>query len=135
MKLKIDCNEIENWVKNKRSEIQDREKEIFVLIKNKILAVVKDLDEKLIVLEGIDLEQRKVEDKIKLIEKADTIVPVGEIFIQFTGLSIERAKEMLKIVCTISLIPEPIRMSHLIASRIPSVESSGTASTLKVCKF
>lgn len=69
----------------------------------------------------------KKQDKIKLIEKAGTIVPVGEIFIQFTGLSIERAKEMLKIVCTRSLIPEPIRMSHLIASGITSGESSGKA--------
>ena len=69
----------------------------------------------------------KKQDKIKLIEKAGSVVQVGEIFIQFTGLSIERAKEMLKIVCTRSLIPEPIRMSHLIASGITSGESSGKA--------
>jgi len=67
LKIEIGFNEIENWVENKRSEIENREKEIFALIKNKISVVVKDLDEKLIVLESIDLEQRKVEDKIKLI--------------------------------------------------------------------
>ena len=67
--IKIGLNEIEGWIENKKSEIENREKEIFVLIKNKISAVVKDLDEKLIVLESVDLEQRKVEDKIKLIVK------------------------------------------------------------------
>ena len=69
----------------------------------------------------------KKQDKIELIEKAGSVVQVGEIFIQFTGLSIERAKEMLKIVCTRSLIPEPIRQLHLLASGITSGESSGKA--------
>ena len=67
LKIKIGLNEIENWIENKKGEIENREKEIFSLIKNKISAVVKDLDEKLMVLESVDIEQRKVEDKIKLI--------------------------------------------------------------------
>ncbi|MEK6868965.1 MAG: DUF99 family protein, partial [Nanoarchaeota archaeon] len=65
--------------------------------------------------------------KIRLIEKAGSVVPVGEIFIQLTGLSIEKAKEILKITCTRSLIPEPIRISHLIASGITDGESRGKA--------
>jgi len=66
-------------------------------------------------------------NKIKLIEKAGSVVPVGEIYIQLTGLSIGRAKEILKIVCTRSLIPEPIRIAHLIASGITFGESRGKA--------
>jgi len=66
-------------------------------------------------------------NKIKLIEKAGSVVPVGDIYIQLTGLSIEKAKEILKIVCTRSLIPEPIRIAHLIASGITFGESSGKA--------
>jgi len=66
-------------------------------------------------------------NKIKLIEKAGSVVPVGEIYIQLSGLNIERAKEMLKIVCTRSLIPEPVRIAHLIASGITSGESRGKA--------
>ena len=66
-------------------------------------------------------------NKIRLIEKAGSVVPVGEIFIQLTGLSIEKAKEILKITCTRSLIPEPIRISHLIASGITDGESRGKA--------
>jgi hypothetical protein len=66
-------------------------------------------------------------NKIKLIEKAGSVVKIGEIYIQLTGLSIEKAKGILKIVCTRSLIPEPIRMSHLIASGIAFGESRGKA--------
>jgi len=64
---------------------------------------------------------------IKLIEKAGSVVSVGEIYIQLTGLSIEKARKILKIVCTRSLIPEPIRIAHLIASGITFGESRGKA--------
>ena len=66
-------------------------------------------------------------NKIKLIENAGSVVSVGKIYIQLTGLSVERAKEILKIVCTRSLIPEPIRIAHLIASGVTSGESGGKA--------
>lgn len=66
-------------------------------------------------------------NKIKLIEKAGSVVSVSKIYIQLTGLSVERAKEILKIVCTRSLIPEPIRIAHLIASGVTHGESRGKA--------
>ncbi|MBI2523430.1 DUF99 family protein [Candidatus Woesearchaeota archaeon] len=66
-------------------------------------------------------------NKIKLIEKAGSVIPVGEIYMQLTGISIEKAKEILKIVCTRSLIPEPIRIAHLIASGITDGQSRGKA--------
>jgi len=65
--------------------------------------------------------------KIRLIEKAGSVIPAGKIYMQITGISIEKAKEILKIVCTRSLIPEPIRMSHLIASGITDGQSRGKA--------
>ena len=66
-------------------------------------------------------------DKIKLIEKAGSVVPVNKIYVQITGLSIEKAKEILEITCTRSLIPEPVRIAHLIASGITYGESRGKA--------
>jgi endonuclease V-like protein UPF0215 family len=66
-------------------------------------------------------------NKIKLLEKAGSVTPIGKIYVQLTGLSIEKAKEMLKIVCTRSLIPEPVRIAHLIASGITFGESRGKA--------
>ena len=65
--------------------------------------------------------------KIKLIEKAGPVIPTVEIYMQITGISIDKAKEILKIVCTRSLIPEPLRMAHLIASGITDGESRGKA--------
>ena len=73
------------------------------------------------------LERIGKKEKIKLIEKAGSIAPIGNLFVQLSGLSIEKAKEILKITCTRSLIPEPIRMSHLIASGIADGESRGKA--------
>jgi len=69
----------------------------------------------------------KKKSKIKLLEKAGSIIPVNKIYIQISGISIEKAKEFLKIVCTRSLIPEPIRIAHLIAAGITSGESKGKA--------
>lgn len=66
-------------------------------------------------------------NKVKLIEKAGSVVPAGKIYMQITGIGIDKAKEILKVVCTRSLIPEPIRIAHLIASGIVDGESRGKA--------
>ena len=66
-------------------------------------------------------------DKIKLIEEAGPVIPIGKIYVQLAGIGIEKAKEIIKIACTRSLIPEPIRISHLIASGIIEGESRGKA--------
>ncbi len=66
-------------------------------------------------------------DKIKLIDKAGDIVQINQIFVQLTGIDLEKAREVLKIVCTRSLIPEPIRLAHIIASGITLGESRGKA--------
>ncbi len=65
--------------------------------------------------------------KIRLIEKAGSVIPAGEIYMQIAGIGIDKAKEILKIVCTRSLIPEPIRIAHLIASGITDGQSRGKA--------
>jgi hypothetical protein len=69
----------------------------------------------------------KKKNKIKLLEKAGSVIPLGKIYVQLTGLSIEKAKEILKITCTRSLIPEAIRIAHLITSGITCGESRGKA--------
>ena len=66
-------------------------------------------------------------DKIKLIEKAGHVYKIDRIYCQIAGLSIERAKSILKITSTHSLIPEPIRIAHLIASGVAFGESKGRA--------
>lgn len=65
--------------------------------------------------------------KIKLIEKAGDVVKVDNIFVQLTGIDLEEAKKILKVVCTRSYIPEPLRLAHLIASGVTVGESKGRA--------
>ena len=69
----------------------------------------------------------KKQQKIKLIEKAGNVIQVDDIFVQLIGIELEHAKKILKIVCTRSLIPEPIRLAHLIAQGVTFGESKGRA--------
>ena len=49
------------------------------------------------------------------------------IYYQFKGLSQEEAERIIKLSCTRSLIPEPLRVAHLIASALIKGESGGRA--------
>ena len=65
--------------------------------------------------------------KIKLIEKAGEITKIENIFVQLAGIDLEHARKILKVVCTRSFVPEPVRLAHLIASGISLGESRGRA--------
>jgi hypothetical protein len=73
------------------------------------------------------LKKINLTEKYKLIEKAGQPCKVSNVYVQFTGISLEKLKEILKITCTHSLIPEPIRTAHIIASGIIDGESRGRA--------
>ncbi len=73
------------------------------------------------------LENLNMKNKIKLIEKAGKVVKLDRIYVQLTGISLERAKEIISITATSSYIPEPIRVAHLIGAGIKKGESSGRA--------
>lgn len=68
-----------------------------------------------------------MKSKVKLIEKAGEIRKAGRVYVQLSGCSLEKAMELLKISCTRSHIPEPIRVAHLIAAGIKLGESKGKA--------
>jgi len=65
--------------------------------------------------------------KYKLIERACPVEKISNIYIQRKGITLEKAKQILKLTCTRSLIPEPIRVAHLIAGGIVTGESKGKA--------
>ena len=73
------------------------------------------------------LTKLKMKEKIKLIEKAGRVHKIGKIHAQFYGMKKSDVKEILKITCTHSFIPEPIRVAHLIAAGIIKGESKGRA--------
>jgi hypothetical protein len=73
------------------------------------------------------LKKIDMADKIKLIESAGPIHPYKKIHYQCHGMEKEVAESILKITCTHSFIPEPIRIAHLIGSGLTFGESKGRA--------
>ena len=73
------------------------------------------------------LRYLRMKEKIKLIEKAGSVIKMNNIFVQLTNLDVEKAKQLLRITCTHSNIPEPLRVAHIIGSGIIKGESRGKA--------
>lgn len=73
------------------------------------------------------MRKLKMEDKLQLIEKAGKIEKVENVFVQLTNISLEKAREIIKVTATHSFIPEPIRAAHIIASGLVFGESRGKA--------
>jgi len=73
------------------------------------------------------LKKLGMENKTKLIEKLDPPEKVGKIYIQQIGLTLAKVKKILKLTCTRSFIPEPVRVAHLIGAGIARGESYGRA--------
>ena len=69
----------------------------------------------------------KQKNKIKLIEKAGKVIQINKIFVQLVGIDLKKARGILDIVCTRSLLPEPLRLAHIIAAGIVVGESKGRA--------
>ncbi len=64
---KIAFSEIGNWIEKKRKEIEVREKEVLILVQEKIDVFIKELKEKIDIAEKVDIESKKVEDRIKFV--------------------------------------------------------------------
>ena len=62
---KIAFSDIENWIEGKRNETKAKEKEIFVLVNEKINNFNGEIKEKIKAVEDIDIEPKKAEDRIK----------------------------------------------------------------------
>ncbi len=77
------------------------------------------------------LKKLGMEKKFQLMEKAGKpqkiTLPQGMIHIQAAGITLEKAEQIIKLSCTQSAIPEPIRAAHLIGAGIVKGESKGRA--------
>jgi len=62
---KLAFSEIENWLEKKKKENEVKEREILVLVKDKISNFNANLRTKIIILSRFDVEAKKAEDKIK----------------------------------------------------------------------
>jgi endonuclease V-like protein UPF0215 family len=65
--------------------------------------------------------------KWKLIEKAGPMEPLAGVWVQRAGLSSTEAEAALARFTTVSRVPEPLRVAHLVASGFMLGESRGRA--------
>ena len=65
VKEKLAFSGIEDWIENKIKENELKEKEILVIIRGKIKEFTRELREKIVILESVDVEAKKEKDDIK----------------------------------------------------------------------
>ena len=75
--------------------------------------------------------ENEVKKKLAMIKKAGNVHEVElknkKIYFQCSGISEEKAREIIRLSSSHALVPEPIRIAHLIASGIVLGESRGRA--------
>jgi endonuclease V-like protein UPF0215 family len=78
------------------------------------------------------LKKIRQENKIKIIKNAGKVhkikIKKGNIYFQFSkNINQEQVKKIIRVSATNSLVPEPIRIAHIIASGIVDGKSRGRA--------
>lgn len=61
-------------------------------------------------IQNLTLPERRME----ILQRAGEIQKIGRLYCQLKGMGRGEAEELLKLTCTRSLIPEPLRAAHLI---------------------
>ncbi|MCK5043567.1 hypothetical protein KAR52_01015 [Candidatus Pacearchaeota archaeon] len=76
---KLALSEIESWLEKKEEENKIKEKDILVVVKDKIENFNADLRTKIIILNEFDVESRKVENKIKEVVINSRLLYIAEV--------------------------------------------------------
>jgi len=87
----IGFNEVEKWLDDKREEISEKEKVVFDLIRERIDLFITGINEKKKVLENIDVESKKADDRAKVIVKQGL-----DKYLVFVGVFIRELTEVEK---------------------------------------
>tara|TARA_B100000315_G_C14522507_1_gene562249 strand:- start:297 stop:1448 length:1152 start_codon:yes stop_codon:yes gene_type:complete len=66
---KVSENEFENWLLNKKTKIEKQGQDFLDIVKKKISLLISELEGEISVLRNVNIEEKKVEEKIKLIVK------------------------------------------------------------------
>ncbi len=99
VKEKLAFSRIEDWIKNKIKENNLKEKEILIIIKEEIRKLAKELEEKIVILESVDVEAKKEKEDIKGIvnnSRKDYIKSVENFLENLDNLEMEELKESIK---------------------------------------
>lgn len=97
---KISFSKLEDWAGKKKKENELKEKEILDIILEKIRTFTKDLREKIIILESVDVKSKKERDQIKEVvnsSKKNYIRSVEEFLENLNDLEINDFEVMKKI--------------------------------------
>lgn len=65
--------------------------------------------------------------KWRLIKQAGPMEPLGKVFVQRAGLTLEEAREVMERLCVHGHLPEPLRLAHLVAGALVRGQSHGRA--------
>jgi hypothetical protein len=65
--------------------------------------------------------------RLRLLEAAGPIRPVGNLFCQLRGMQPEEAAALLRLTCTRAHLPEPLRVAHLVAGGLARGQSGRRA--------
>ncbi len=71
------------------------------------------------------LEKLNFLKELEIIKKTQPPVRVNNVFVQWSGCSFEKMKDLLSLSISHSYFPEPVRIAHLIGSGIVLGESKG----------
>ncbi len=96
-----------------------RETKVPVIVVMRKLPNIKKMKEALIKLGK--------KGSVKFIDRAGKIHEAWNLYIQFSGTTLEKAKEIIRISCNRGNIPEPVRVAHLMAGGVKLGESRGKA--------
>jgi hypothetical protein len=121
------------WILNKKKEYQEKEQEFLVPIKERIFQFVSELNSEISILEGVNIDEKKVDHRIKLIVKENL-----RNYIRYLEKMIERLNEIYereKIVEKINFIFEDFnkksRMSYEKITFIVGKEMQATKESIK----
>lgn len=100
-------------------------KKLFQLTKIPVIAVIRKKPD----VEKIHrtLHDLGMQKQLRVMHGLPIPTKIGKVYVQYVGISSERAKEFLRITTTRADIPEPLRAAHLIAAGIVKGESRGRA--------
>ncbi len=104
--------------------------ELYSITKIPIITVTRDKPDFVRIEKALKKNFKDGKDRFKLIKKGRLYkveTKHNPIFIKCVGLPINEAKEIIKISTIRGVIPEPIRVAHIIASGIKRGESYGKA--------
>ena len=104
--------------------------ELYDSTKIPVITVTRDVPDFEKIENALKKHFKDWENRLKLIRKRELYevkTPHNPIFIKCVGVTLAQAKEIIKISTIRGVIPEPIRVAHLIASGIKRGESYGKA--------